>query len=101
MDRGLSRLVQVAALSAEIRRRSPMSTEFTTARQASIIPIEELRRELRGPVIGPADPEYEVARKVHNGMIDKRPAVIARCTGVADVMASLRFGLAHDLPVAV
>jgi FAD/FMN-containing dehydrogenase len=63
--------------------------------------LEELRSELRGPVIGPADPDYETARRVHNGMIDKRPAVIARCTGVADVMAGLQFGLAHDLPIAV
>jgi len=43
--------------------------------------LEELRSELRGQVIGPADPDYEIARKVHNGMIDKRPAVIARCEG--------------------
>lgn len=39
--------------------------------------LEELRSELRGQVIGPADPDYETARKVHNGMIDKRPAVMA------------------------
>jgi FAD/FMN-containing dehydrogenase len=63
--------------------------------------LEQLRGELRGPVIGPADPDYETARKVHNGMIDKRPAVIARCSGVADVQAALGFGLAHDLPIAV
>jgi hypothetical protein len=53
--------------------------------------VEELRSELRGRLIGPADPDYETARKVHNGMIDKRPAVIARCAGVADVMAALQF----------
>ena len=63
--------------------------------------LEELRTQLRGEVIGPADPEYDTARRVHNGMIDKRPAVIARCAGVADVMAALQFGLAHDLPIAV
>jgi len=63
--------------------------------------LEELRTQLRGEVIGPADPEYDTARRVHNGMIDKRPAVIARCAGVADVMAALQFGLAHDLSIAV
>jgi FAD/FMN-containing dehydrogenase len=63
--------------------------------------LEQLRGEVRGPVIGPADAEYEIARKVHNGMIDKRPAVIVRCGGVADVMAALRFGLEHGLPIAV
>ena len=63
--------------------------------------LDALRSELRGLVIGPADPDYEAARRVHNGMIDKRPAVIARCSGVADVLAALQFGLAHDLPIAV
>jgi FAD/FMN-containing dehydrogenase len=63
--------------------------------------LDELRSELRGQVIGPADPDYETARRVHNGMIDKRPAVIARCSGVADVKAALQFGLEHDLPIAV
>jgi hypothetical protein len=42
--------------------------------------LEELRTELRGAVIGPADVDYDAARKVHNGMIDTRLAVIARCT---------------------
>ena len=63
--------------------------------------IESLRAEMRGPVLGPADAGYEAARKVHNGMIDKRPAVIARCTGVADVMTALAFGIDQRLPVAV
>ncbi len=79
-----------------------MSGEMTTARRSSVsTDVEALRSELRGRVIAPADPEYETARRVHNGMIDKRPAVIAHCTGVADVMAALRFGLAQDLPIAV
>jgi len=63
--------------------------------------LEVLRGELRGAVLGPDDPDYETARKVHNGMIDKRPAVIARCTGVADVMAALQFGRERELPIAV
>ena len=63
--------------------------------------LEKLRGDVRGPVIGPADPDYETARRVHNGMIDKRPAVIVRCSGVADVMAALQFGREHNLPIAV
>ncbi len=63
--------------------------------------LAELRNGVRGAVIGPADEDYETARKVHNGMIDKRPAVIARCTGVADVKAALQFGLDHRLSIAV
>jgi len=56
---------------------------------------------LRGLVIGRDDAGYDVARRVHNGMIDKRPAVIARCAGVADVLAALQYGIEQDLPVAV
>src|SRR5262245_47037370 len=78
-----------------------MSAKIANRRPASVLPIEDLRSELRGRVIAPADQDYEQSRKVHNGMVDKRPAVIARCTGVADVMAALRFGLAHNLPIAV
>jgi FAD/FMN-containing dehydrogenase len=79
-----------------------MSTEKTRPRDVSLVPIvEELRSVLRGSVVGPADPDYDVARRVHNGMIDKRPAAIARCAEVADVMAALHLGLEHGLPIAV
>ena len=61
--------------------------------------FETLRARMRGAVIDPADPEYDIARRgVHNGMIDGRPAVIARCAGVADVMVALRFGIAQACP---
>ncbi len=63
--------------------------------------LEALRAGMRGAVLGPDDAGYETARMVHNGMIDKRPAVIARCAGVADVRAALRFGREHDLQIAV
>ena len=63
--------------------------------------LAELRAELRGVVIAPGDPDYDAARTLHNAMIDKRPAAIARCTGVADVKAALGFGLAQGLELAV
>ena len=50
---------------------------------------------LRGPLLRPGDGGYDEARKVWNGMIDRRPALIARCTGVADVMAAVRFARDH------
>lgn len=56
--------------------------------------LERLPSGFRGPLISPADPGYDEARAVWNGMIDRRPALIARCTGVADVLAALAF--AHD-----
>ena len=63
--------------------------------------FQTLRTSLRGLVIGPDDGGYDIARKVHNGMIDKRPAVIARCTGVADVLTALQLGIEQILPIAV
>jgi FAD/FMN-containing dehydrogenase len=60
-----------------------------------------LAERLTGEVITPEDPAYESARQVWNGMIDKRPALIARCSGAADVGAAVRFAAEHDLPHAV
>ncbi|MDQ4077267.1 MAG: FAD-binding oxidoreductase, partial [Chloroflexota bacterium] len=70
------------------------------------VPVDEGRiqafaAELRGEVIRPGDTTYDEARKVWNGMIDRRPAVIARCTGAADVMAAVRFAREQGLPIAV
>jgi FAD/FMN-containing dehydrogenase len=56
---------------------------------------------LRGSVIEPADPEYDQARSIWNAMVDKRPGVIARCSGVADVMRAVRIARDEDLLVSV
>ena len=61
----------------------------------------DLKSQVRGDVVRPADEVYEVARKVYNAMIDKRPAVIVRCTDVADVIAAVKTARAKGLPVAV
>lgn len=63
--------------------------------------IQEFRSRQRGDVLDPKHPEYETARGVWNGMIDKRPALIARCTGVADVVNAVNFARANELLVAV
>jgi FAD binding domain/Berberine and berberine like len=57
--------------------------------------------KLQGDVIEPGDPGYEEARKIWNGWFDKRPALIARCAGVADVIAALDHAREHDLLIAV
>jgi FAD/FMN-containing dehydrogenase len=62
---------------------------------------EALRAGLSGDVILPGDPGYDDARKVFNSMIDRRPAVIARCASTDDVVAAVRFGAENDLPTAV
>src|SRR5207244_2324747 len=59
------------------------------------------REAMRGEVIMPTQPEYDAARRVWNYMIDKRPAVIARCRGEADVVRCVLFAREHSLTVAV
>jgi FAD/FMN-containing dehydrogenase len=63
--------------------------------------LPELRRSLAGAVVGPADAEYDAARRCFNALVDRRPAVIARCVRVADVAAAFDFARAHELQVAV
>ena len=53
--------------------------------------VETLATSLRGPLLRPGEDGYDRARVVWNGMIDRRPALIARCAGVADVIAAVRF----------
>ena len=66
-----------------------------------VAPFDELTAALRGELITPADPRYDEARAVYNGMIDKRPAAIARCRDVADVLACVRFAREYDVTLAV
>jgi FAD/FMN-containing dehydrogenase len=56
---------------------------------------------LHGPLLSPGDTDYGEARKVWNGMIDRRPALIARCAGVADVIAAVKFARTHQVLVSV
>lgn len=75
-------------------------------RQGKTIPllqesIDEFSRQLRGAVVVKGDPEYETARKVWNGSIDKNPAMIVRCRGTADVMTTVDFVRNHDLLFSV
>ena len=63
--------------------------------------LQQLRVALRGPVVGPEEASYDAARSLYNAMIDKRPAVIAQCRDVADVISAVRFGQEHDLAVAI
>jgi FAD/FMN-containing dehydrogenase len=63
--------------------------------------IEKLRASLRGPCFCPGEPGFDAARKIHNAMIDRHPAVIAQCAGVADVIAAVKFAREHDVPASV
>jgi hypothetical protein len=63
--------------------------------------IQDFKGGLRGALLRPGEPSYDDARKIWNGAINKRPALIACCRGVADVINSINFAGAHDLLVAV
>ena len=76
-----------------------MATETTTL--PATTDLERLRDSIHGPVIAPDDEGYDAARAIWNGAIDRRPACIARCTGVADVVAAVRFARERELLVAV
>lgn len=62
--------------------------------------VQELSASLRGQPLRAGDDGYDEARKIWNGMIDKRPALIARCAGVADVINCVDFARANNLLVA-
>lgn len=76
---------------AEPRTRAPLNAQA----------IADFRATLRGALLQPSDDAYDATRVVWNGMINRRPTLIARCHGVADVIASVNFARAHGLLVAV
>src|ERR1041384_7946538 len=63
--------------------------------------MDALRANFLGELLTPQDGGYDEARKIWNGNIDRHPALIARGTGVADVMAAVRFARDHELAAAV
>jgi FAD/FMN-containing dehydrogenase len=90
------------------RRLVMANQQVTTARGTNLTTtvlresaIQEFKSGLRGALLRPDDAGYEDARKIWNGMIDKRPALIACCSGVADVINSVNFARSHELLVAV
>lgn len=63
--------------------------------------IDELRGKLKGPLLQEGDPDYDACRAVWNARFDRRPALIARCTGVADVIQAVSFARSRTLPISV
>jgi hypothetical protein len=63
--------------------------------------VQEFAVNLRGELIRSEDDAYDASRAVFNGMIDRHPALIARCAGVADVIRGINFARTHNLPLAV
>jgi FAD/FMN-containing dehydrogenase len=63
--------------------------------------LDDLQRSLAGTVVGPADSQYDAVRRCFNALIDRRPAVIARCVNAGDVATAFDFARTHELEVAV
>jgi FAD/FMN-containing dehydrogenase len=63
--------------------------------------VDSLKGRLRGPVLAPGDVGYEDSRTVWNGMIERKPALVVRCLGVADVIASVQFAREHNLLLCI
>ena len=63
--------------------------------------VAKLHNAFSGTVLQPGDTEYDNVRALHNGLIDKHPAVIARCRNDADIAASIAFAREHGLEIAV
>src|SRR5436305_3270019 len=63
--------------------------------------VQELAPRFSGRLLQPGDEGYDEARKVWNGLFDRRPALVARCGNVDDVVAAVNFARESGLPVAV
>jgi FAD/FMN-containing dehydrogenase len=100
-------MVPTSALAATTRNITRISSDIEAITRTggdTTIPkaaLKELQAALRGPLLLPGNAAYDTTRKVWNGMIDKRPGLIARCTGAADVIEAVNFAREFDLLVAV
>ncbi|MCC7540655.1 MAG: FAD-binding oxidoreductase [Deltaproteobacteria bacterium] len=63
--------------------------------------LDALRTALRGPVHLPGEPAYDESRSLWNAMLDRRPALVARCLGTADIVACVRFAREHDVALSI
>jgi FAD/FMN-containing dehydrogenase len=100
-------LASTSTSSLRVLAASSVSTEIPIIRgdgkQATLSTsdVADLKDSLRGELLLPGRPVYDQARKVWNGAFDRRPALIARCIGAADVTQAVTFARAHNLLVAV
>jgi FAD/FMN-containing dehydrogenase len=78
-----------------------MTAASATVPNVAAEALQTFAMQMRGPVLTPQDAEYEEARLIWNGLIDRRPAIIAQCSGAADVVDAVKFARRHDLVVSV
>ena len=68
---------------------------------ATLENVEQIQLGMRGAVIQPGDPNYDSARAIYNAMIDRRPALIAQCLDVADVISAVNYGREQKMDIAI
>jgi FAD/FMN-containing dehydrogenase len=92
--------LKVARLDATFltKKEEAMNTAVKVVEELA---IEKFQANLRGEVLRPGQDGYDTARKVFNAMIDKRPGLIVRCSGAADVIQCVNFAREQELPVSV
>lgn len=78
-----------------------MSTQMATEPKLEAEVLQAFGMQMRGAVLTSGDPGYEDARQIWNGLIDRRPAIIAQCTGAADVVDAVNFARANELVVSI
>src|SRR5262245_32675519 len=97
-----SRLIAASEASSQLRPTDLLAVKLsgaeTTIEGAA---VRELRASLSGSLLAPGDEGYEPARRIWNGMIDKHPALIARCADTADVVRAVTFARERELLLAV
>jgi FAD/FMN-containing dehydrogenase len=92
-----------ARLGTELLKiATPKGADTVTAPMAiRARPVTDLASRFSGQLLRPGDREYDEARRVHNGLVDKRPALIARCRSTADIVEAVNLARARGLEVAV
>src|ERR671935_29956 len=98
LDAGPGFLVEIAG---ELTLVGPPVVGAVRMVTAAAGPKEIVSNVYLGELVLPGSAGYEAARGVWNGMVDRRPAVVARCAGIGDVRAAIMFGCEHTLPIAI
>src|SRR5712692_4959601 len=78
-----------------------MADQHSPTTSGTATAMKQFKTQVRGELLCPGDADYNSARTIHNGMIDRRPALIVRCAGVADVITAVTFARSPNLVVAV
>ena len=94
-------MTRIHRVPAEAHVRELPALERARGRERKMTTMEEFKASLRGHLLHPGDDGYDAARKVWNGMFDRRPALIARCASTDDVIRAVTFARNNSLQPAV